>query len=556
MPEKRKNLAWLIFVRLVVVSLFLAAITYFNIRQPDFFPDTMLRDVTRLIIVTYLFSILSLATLKVSTSSVPILGYAQIIWEALFVSILVVLTGGISSTYSFFFNLAIINASFLFGRREAFYTAGFCGIIYGLIIDLHYFGRLESIGLVRDFSDYYSSNHVLSLIFTNLLAFLLTAILTGYLAERARKSETALKEKEIDYEELESLNSLIIDTLDNGLVTVNSLGMVRVFNRYASELTGLSQEMAYGQHLSEIFPEIDPSEIASNCNSRKEIFYLNSRGSKVILGLKHAPLSDREGNDIGAVINFKDLTEIRNMEAKLDKARKLAAIGELSARIAHEVRNPLASISGSVQLIAESGSIPEADKKLLEIVIRETSRLDNMVTEFLLYARPLPPNRSWFPLNNLITDQIALLKGDIRFSSIIFHENIDEQLEIFADRDQFNQVLWNLILNAAEAMPAGGEIFIGSSWGAPFVNQQIGPGRNLCLTVKDTGIGIAPKEAEFVFEPFFTTKSGGSGLGLASVYRILEAHNGSITLESIHGTGTTFSITIPVPDKNSVSVNL
>lgn len=556
MPEKRKNLAWLIFVRLVVVSLFLTAITYFNIRQPDFFPDTMLRDVTRLIIVTYLFSILSLATLKVSTSSVPILGYAQIIWEALFVSILVVLTGGISSTYSFFFNLAIINASFLFGRREALYTAGFCGIIYGLIIDLHYFGRLERIGLVRDFSDYSSSNHVLSLIFTNLLAFLLTAILTGYLAERARKSETALKEKEIDYEELESLNSLIIDTLDSGLVTVNSLGMVRVFNRYASELTGLSQEMAYGRHFSDIFPEIDPSEIASPCNNRKEIFYVNSRGSKVILGLKHAPLSDKEGSDIGAVINFKDLTDIRNMEAKLDKARRLAAIGELSARIAHEVRNPLASISGSVQLIAESGSIPEADKKLLEIVIRETSRLDNMVTEFLLYARPLPPNRSWFPLNNLITDQIALLKGDIRFSSIIFHENIDEQLEIFADRDQFNQVLWNLILNAAEAMPAGGEIFIGSSWGAPFVNQQIGSGRNLCLTVKDTGIGIAPKEAEFVFEPFFTTKSGGSGLGLASVYRILEAHNGSITLESIHGTGTTFSITIPVPDKNSVSVNL
>jgi len=555
MLEKRKNLAWLIFVRLVVISLFLASITYFNIRQPDFFPDAMLRDVTRLIIATYFFSIISLATLKFSTSAVLALGYAQIIWEAIFVSILVVLTGGISSTYSFFFNLAIINASFLFGRREAFYSASFCGIIYGLIVDLHYFGRLASVGLVRGLNDYYSSDYVLSLIFTNLLAFFLTAILTGYLAERARKSETALKEKEIDYEELETLNSLIIDTLDSGLVTVNSNGEVRVFNRYASELTGAAQEKAYGQQLSSIFPGIDLSEL-SGSNVRKEISYLNSCGAKVILSLKYAPLSDKAGNIIGAVIDFKDLTEIKDMEAKLNKAGRLAAIGELSARIAHEVRNPLASISGSVQLIAESGSIPEADKKLLEIVIRETSRLDNMVTEFLQYARPLPPNRSWFLLNNLITDQIILLQGDARFSSIIFYDKIDKQIEIYADRDQFNQVLWNLILNAAEAMPDGGEIFIGSSWGEQFTHQGNGSGRNLYLTIKDTGIGISTKEIEFVFEPFFTTKSGGSGLGLASVYRILEAHNGSISLDSTQRGGTTFSLIIPVPDKNSVSGTL
>jgi two-component system sensor histidine kinase PilS (NtrC family) len=553
MLEKKKNLAWLIFVRLVVVSLFLAAITYFNIRQPDFFPVEMLRHVTSLIIATYVFSILSLAALKVSDSAFNVLGYAQIIWEALFVSILVVLTGGISSTYSFFFNLAIINASFLFGRREAFYTAGFCGIIYGLIVDLHYFGRLESVGLVRDFNDYYSSNYVLSLIFTNLLAFFLTAILTGYLAERARKSESALKEKEIDYEDLESLNSLIIDTLDSGLVTVNSRGIVRVFNRYASELTGIDRDSAYGQEISAIFSGIDLPEISGDCTERKELFYVNKSGSKKILSLKHAPLSGKDGNVVGAVIDFKDLTEIREMETKLNKARRLAAIGELSARIAHEVRNPLASISGSVQLIAESGSIPEVDKKLLEIVIRETSRLDNMVTEFLQYARPLPPNRSWFSLNRLISDQITLLKGDVRFVSISFHECIEAEIEIFADRDQLNQVFWNLLLNASEAMPDGGEIFITISWGAPFIQQNHGSGKNISITVKDTGSGISAKEIEFVFEPFFTTKSGGSGLGLASVYRILEAHNGSISLDSVQGIGTTFSIEIPVPDKNGVS---
>lgn len=549
MFEKRKNLAWLIFVRLFVVSLFLVSITYFNVRQPDFFPDQMLRDVTRLIIVTYLFSIVSLATLKVSTLVVNALGYAQIIWEALFVSILVVLTGGLSSTYSFFFNLAIINASFLFGRREALYTAGLCGIIYGLIIDLHYFDRLESIGLHREFGEFYGSNQVLSLIFTNLLAFFLTAILTGYLAERARKSESALKEKEIDYEELERLNSLIVATLDSGLVTVTGNGRVRVFNRYAAELTGLKQETAYGKELTEIFPELDLTELASKPKKRQEILYINSRGAKVFLSLKHAPLPDKNGTVIGAVIDFKDMTAIKDMEAKLKKADRLAAIGELSARIAHEVRNPLASISGSVQLMAASGSIPVTDKKLLEIVMRETSRLDTLVSEFLQYARPLPPNKSWFSFNRLLSDQIALLKGDVRFYSIVIHNAIDEQVEVFADRDQFQQVLWNLLLNAAEAMTDGGDIYIDCCWGTSYVDDKLGSGKYLHLTIKDTGNGIAEKEMHLVFEPFFTTKIGGSGLGLASVYRILEAHESSISIDSKPGAGTAFSIIVPVPVK-------
>lgn len=552
MYEKRKNLAWLIFIRLAVVSLFLALITYFNIRQPDFFPDQMLRDVTRLIIVTYLFSILSLAALKVSSLVVNSLGYAQIIWEALFVSILVVLTGGISSTYSFFFNLAIINASFLFGRREAFYTAGLCGIIYGLIIDLHYYGRLEGLGLLRESGEVYGSNQVLSLIATNLLAFLLTAILTGYLAERASKSETALKEKEIDYEELERLNSLIVATLDSGLVTVNSQGRVRVFNRYASELTGIKQETAYGKELSEIFPELDLADLTIDPISRQEIFYVNSKGAKVILSIKHAPLLDKDGNVVGAVVDFKDMTAIRNMETKLLKTNRLAAIGELSARIAHEIRNPLASISGSVQLIAGAGSIPSGDKKLLDIVMKETSRLDNMLNEFLQYARPLPPNRSWFSLYRLIADQVAILKGDVRFDSILIHSNIVEQIELFADRDQIQQVLWNLLLNAAEAMPDGGDIFIDWSWMAPFATKQSESENYLQLTIRDTGIGISPDQSKLVFEPFFTTKPGGSGLGLASVYRILEGHNASISLDSSQGTGTTFTIIIPVPAKNTL----
>lgn len=544
MFEKRKNLAWLIFARLVVVSLFLATITYFNVSQPDFFPDDMLRVVTRLIIITYCFSIFSLIACRLPSAVVNAVGYSQIIWEILFVSILLVITGGIASTYAFFFNLAIINASFLFGRREALYTASLCGIIYGALIDMHYFGRLESWGLKQETGVLFGPNHIISLIFTNLLAFFLTALLTGFLAERARKSETALKVKEIDYEELERLNSLIVSTLDSGLVTVNSEGQIRVFNRYAAELTGIDQDKAYNLTLNDIFPGLD-MRIFSGSVERNEFIY-HRAGLDRMLGAKTAPLQDRDGRILGAIIDFQDNTDIRAMENRLKRADRLAAIGELSARIAHEVRNPLASISGSVQLISESQSIPVNDRKLLEIILRETSRLDKMVNDFLQYARPIPPEISFFFLKPLIEETILLLRGDIRFLSVIIVDTTPESLRIQADYSQFKQVIWNLLLNAAESMMTGGSVTITSfvtDNPDVLLNSEC---NNLDISITDTGSGIPSNKMHLLFEPFFTTKTGGTGLGLATVYRIIEAHKGIITVESTVGQGTCFRITLPM----------
>ena len=545
MHEKRKNLAWLILTRLIVVSLFLASITYFNFREPELFPHVMLRDVTRLITVTYVFSILSLVSVRFYPSIITSMGYAQIVWETLFVSILIVITGGITSTYGFFFNLAIINACYLFGRREALYTASLCGIIYGLILELHYFGKLETYGLLREMGDLYGPNHILSLMFTNFLAFILTAILTGYLAERARKSESALKEKVVDYEDLERVNSIIVSTLDSGLVTINSLGRIRVFNRYASVLTGIDQQTAYDLELAEIFPEIEISYDQDKDLERKEMLFTTKDGSKKILSIKTAPLNDKNGSLLGAVIDFKDLTEIRAMEARLKRADRLAAIGELSARIAHEVRNPLASISGSVQLISDSVAVPSSEKRLLDIILRETWRLDNMLKEFLQYSRPVTPVKIRFSLKSLVTDLVSLLKGDERFAEIIIRNDIVDDIEIFADHDQFRQVLWNLLINAAESMENGGEISLNCRYSR---NRHGAAINSMDLKICDTGTGISKKDLELVFEPFFTTKAGGTGLGLATVYRILESHNFLISVESTLGQGTCFTINLPIPE--------
>lgn len=550
MIEKKRKLAWLILARLVVVSLFLASITYFNIRQPEFFTEEMLRGVTRLIIVTYCFSVLSLTAFGLPSSILSALAYAQIVWEIIFVSILIILTGGITSTYPFFYNLAIINASFLFARREAFYTASLCSILYGAIIDFHYFGRLERFGLVRDFGDTYGANHVLSLIFTNILVYYLTALLTGYLAERARKSESALREKEIDFEELERLNSMIVSTLESGLVTINIEGKIRVFNRYASELTGILPRNAYDRYFSEIIPGVDVLSDLKQKEAKREINFTSIYGEQKILSVKSVPLKDRDGKQMGAIVDLQNQTMIKEMEQRLKKSDRLAAIGELSARIAHEIRNPLASISGSVQLIAEDGAVPEKDRKLLEIMLRETNRLEHLLKDFLLYARPMPPQKSWFHLEMLFNETIEIVKCDERFADIKIDNRSSPNIRIFADYDQFKQVFWNLLLNAAESMSNGGIITIESSWYEQEQSGEKQPERTLEITVSDEGSGISMENQQLMFEPFFTTKSGGSGLGLAMVYRIIDAHKGAISVESIQGKGTRFIITLPVMDNS------
>jgi len=228
----------------------------------------------------------------------------------------------------------------------------------------------------------------------------------------------------------------------------------------------------------------------------------------------------------------------------LQKADRLAAIGELSARIAHAIRNPLASISGSVQLIAQGDRIDVADKKLLNIIIRETERLNGLIRDFLAYARPSQPVKIPVYLKQLILDISSLLETDPHFKNVVISNNCPEWLTVSIDRDQMQQVFWNLFLNAAEAMPSGGMIKID----AMIVTARAvktGPGEKVKIVVKDNGAGMTLKDVQNVFEPFFTTKPEGTGLGLATVYRVIESHGGTIMVESTCNSGTAFTIYLP-----------
>ena len=541
-PERRLGL--FIYARIVVSFMFLASTVLLSYREPTSAEDMFHSGIVRLMVFSFVFSCVSHFALRLRKLSFFTI-YLQTIWDVFFITLLLLFTGGILSPYSFLYLLAIMNAGVLLGRREALYTASLCGILYGTIVDFQFFGLLESIGLSQADARQLGASHLFYTIFLNLMGFGLSAFLTGYLADRARKSEAALLENIINYEEISQLNTKIISNIDTGFLTTNPQGNIRVFNPYAEYLTGMSQADVYDKPIGSLFPELSNCIESLTDTNRGEFEYINQDGLHMILGFSAAPFEKNDMHNSGVIINFRDITGIRRMQEALKRADRLAALGELSARMAHEIRNPLAAMSGSVQMLAEQGSIGGNDGRLLEIVLRESDRLNKLITEFLAYARPPLPHKVAIDLNMMVEDMRLLLSADNRFDSIEIANRVPSHVMIQADFHQISQVFLNLLHNSADAMPEGGCIVIESRIqisGADVFRKSPA----VLITITDNGKGIDAETAKHVFEPFWTSKAEGTGLGLAIVYRIIDAHGGTITFESPPSGGCCFTIMLPV----------
>lgn len=540
-----RKLKIFIYARIIVSLVFLAS-TFFMSFKAATSPENYRMGMLLLMVCSFLFSIASLVALKLRYRR-TFIAYLQTIWDLLFVSLLLLFTGGVLSPYSFLYLLSIMNAAVLLGRREAIYTACLCGILYGTLVDFQYFGMLSAIGLDQSTAQRLGASSIFYTIFLNFMSFILTALITGFISARARETEEALLIQTINYDEMERLNSSIVNSLESGLITVTPAGMIRVFNPYASEISGKDQQEVYDTPLAEIFP-IMADILRSDDHEKKsgEFEYKRRGADRKILGFNAYAFNDTLGKESGFIINFKDLTTIKRMETALKKTDRLAALGELSARMAHEIRNPLAAMTGSVQLLAEHGSIGDNDRKLLNIVQREADRLNLLISEFLAYARPAMPEKQRIELRPLLEEMILLLSSDPRFKDIVIHDLVTPHMLVQADINQFRQVLLNLFTNAAEAMPDGkGKIEVEACFqlsGADgFEKSPVA-----VISITDTGHGIDPSTASHLFEPFWTTKPEGSGLGLAITYRIIEAHGGSISVETPPKGGCRFAIMLPV----------
>lgn len=552
MMKESRRVVWFILARMIVVSLFLVSTIILRMKGTGPLGVHALEGITKIVVATYGFSIVSLLFLRVTARYDQTVTYFQIIWDILFVTLLILFTGGVTSPFSFLYLLAITSASVLLARREALYTASLCAIIYGAIMDLQYFGRLVDLGLSPVPAQKLGTTYIFYTIFLNIIAFCSTALLTGYLAERARRSETELEQKAIDYDELERLNSTIVSNLNSGLITVTGDGRIRVFNRYAEALTGIGLAEAYDCHLFDVLPGFRVyADVLANVK-RGEFEFIAKMGRKLTIGFSSVPLMLKDSDAAGILLNFQDVTQVRRMEESLKKSDRLAAIGELSARIAHEIRNPLAAISGSTQLIAQGGAVSDPDRRLFDIVLRETDRLNGLISDFLAYARPNQPEPRTVDFHSLVAELAALVTSDEQFEGVVIDNRVDSNFRPLLDQDQFRQVLWNLMGNAAGAMPDGGTITVKAGQ-----SDEIRGGGQRRITyrisVADTGLGMDEATVARIFEPFFTTKSTGTGLGLATVHRIVEAHGGRIAVESTPGKGTMFVIFLPTPPSSGES---
>lgn len=479
--------------------------------------------------------------------NLPLFAYIQIAADICLVTFLVYLTGNIDSSFSVLYHLTIISASIIIYRRGGYVAASLASILYGGMLDMQYYNVL---GFVRSLN--FTSIQVLYLVFINILSFYTVAFLSGYLSERLRKTRQELREKSIDFEGLRALQDHILKSVGSGILTMDLDGNITSWNPAAEQITGYTYseirtrlQEVFGKSIEGLFGHTDDLKERP---FRFEGKIIKKDGDSAILGMVATLLRDEKSVVRGIILIFQDITKIQQMEDQVRRQERLATVGSLAAGIAHEIRNPLASLSGSIQVLQSELDLKGDNKHLMDIVVRETDRLNRIITEFLEYARPKPSQSEYVVLSSVISETCTLMKNSREFrEGVKIHCDIDQKVIVRGDSRRLRQVFWNLLINASQATADDGQIFISA---VPF--SGIDHDQTSCsIVVADNGRGIAQNDLAKIFDPFFTTKTGGTGLGLAIVYRIIEDHGGTISVESQEGKGTKFLIRMPMAEETA-----
>jgi two-component system, NtrC family, sensor histidine kinase PilS len=384
------------------------------------------------------------------------------------------------------------------------------------------------------------------------IAFLVVGLLSARLAERQSRSDVRLKAAKQSLATLRALHERIVESIRSGLVTTDLQGRIYSFNAAAEEITGYDEADVRGQDASIFFGEIKGiiadsmnTDPAGDASPRFEANCLTADGLRLRLGFSISPLFSENGETTGTVITFQDLTHIRALEETSRRQDRLAAIGRMAASIAHEIRNPLAAMRGSIQMLRADMEADPSQTELMEIILRESDRLNRIISDFLSYARPRSIIQSKVDVGELLRQTFTLLRhsAEIGETQIIEEEVPSSPVPIEADSEQLQQVFWNLARNALQSMPTGGTLK---------ATVQKPSDNRLRIAFSDTGRGMSPEQVEHLFEPFSST-TGGTGLGLSIVYQIIRDHGGTINVRSRQGQGTTITIELPAETEVSSS---
>jgi two-component system sensor histidine kinase PilS (NtrC family) len=465
----------------------------------------------------------------------------QLFIDVILVTWLVWVTGDVSSPYAAAYIIIISVASIFLGPRGALITSVGCVVAFtgitlataGGIVPRH---ALTPVGPL--------TVQAIQAIGFNDIAFLVVGLLAARLAERQARSDVQLIATTQTLANLRALHERIVESIRSGVVTTDLQGRIYTFNAAAEEITGYKYGDVRGQDASILFGElsehVDESMRAAaegEQSPRFEADCLTSDGLRLRLGFSIFPLFAESGETTGLVITFQDLTEVRALEETSRRQDRLAAVGRVAAGIAHEIRNPLASMRGSIQVLRSEVDGESSEAQLMEIILRESDRLNQIITDFLTYARPRSGTPTKIDLREPLRETFTLLRHspELRPDHVLKEDLPQEPMMTSADISQIKQVFWNLTRNALHAMPDGGTLR---------VRLQHAAGKRLRLTLTDTGRGMTPEQVERLFEPF-SSATGGTGLGLSIVYQIIRDHGGTINVRSREGQGTTITIELP-----------
>lgn len=524
--ELFKRLKILLIIRTLFVTLFLSVITFINYKK---LPELSLPVLSLygLVIFAYSFNILSAIFLKRFYDKSWFTN-AELLIDALFITLLIYVTGGSNSLLPFLYIFLILEGGYINFRKGAIIATSLSVVLYGALLELEFYKIVPYLSLIKDDVAINNTQQLLSLLSYYFIGFFAAGTLWGVLSEQFKRAHKTLKS-------LEGLTKIVFKRIPSGILTVDKDGSITSFNSAAEAITGLKAEEVFGRSLSEIFPNF---RIENPQAMRNECIFKKRDGREVILGYSIGNLGEA-----GSVIIFQDLTRERQMEEDIKRSERLAALGRLSAGLAHEMRTIVASISASAQLLKSVESNKKEHDKLTQILLNESKRLNEIVTNFLNFSKPERDMSELFNIEQIIYDTIAPFEKN-NSKNIKFTMEVDsKRIKIKGSRESMRQVFSNLLLNAIEAIAEEGSVAI------KITDSQVQPDMTE-ISVTDNGCGIPHDVLPHIFEPFFTTKENGAGLGLATVYRIIEAHRGKISVESTPGRGTTFKILLPGAEVN------
>ncbi len=538
--ERRTRLTYVLLFRVVFISLLLGGRLVEEATLPSGLTSFGFTPGLALAMALYASAIVFSLWLRRAraTADIDRVATAQVAIDLFAATMLIHLTGGIESQFAFTYLIIVGGAGLVFSRGALYIALGAVGLLVALLL-LRRYGAFALVGQTGATP----MRELLRALVLNSVAIVATGALASRLGVEVASASASLVQRETQFRDLATLYADVVRSLSSGLVTLSVDAKVVTVNQAALAILDIDPELVLGRTLEQTIPGITPLLSPPRSVRREEIGFVDRSGKPRRLGLTISPLVDSTSVQVGQIVTFQDLTELRAMEEAIGRQKRLAAIGRLAAGIAHEIRNPLAAISGSIELLVGSGiGDTSADaKELAQIVLRETSRLNALITELLEFARPRTTELQPLDLSETVTELVQVFGNDKRLGDTVVELDVTPGVRVEADPDQLRQVVWNLLRNAAEAAPSLPIKVV--------VDRRDASAR---LVVTDVGPGIPDEHLSRVFEPFFSTKESGTGLGLPTVHRIIEEHHGTIEMMKEPGGGTSAVVLLPVgPSRES-----